>query len=251
MTAGRVYHRYMNGSLKALVIAIFLAFPATFAAAGEKPLTVVELFTSQGCSSCPPADAYLGKLAERSDILALSIHVDYWDYIGWKDTFAKPEYGTRQRKYAQKLGLGYVYTPQMVIQGMAHTTGSDKDTVERLIGDLKGLKRLDVTALREGDSFNVTVPAGDPEEAKVLFVTYDARHDTVIRRGENSGHTLSYYNVVRELSEIGRWTGEAAKIPVPDASARLAGHDGGAVLVQSKKTGRILGAVKLRPAPAS
>jgi len=115
----------MKTTATRILFAFVLSVAASVSHAGNK-ITVVELYTSQGCSSCPPADDFLGKLAERDDILALSLHVDYWDYIGWKDPFASADNTTRQRHYARKLGMGYVYTPQMVVQGMSHTTGSNQ-----------------------------------------------------------------------------------------------------------------------------
>lgn len=241
----------MLKSLQGIVVAVALALASGIAHAGDKPLTVLELFTSQGCSSCPPADAYLGKLAQRDDILALSVHVDYWDYIGWKDMFAKPDFGTRQRKYASKLGTGYVYTPQMVVQGMAHVTGSDKDGIERLIRDLAGAKRLDVGLKLQDGKLTVKIPEGEAIEARVFLATYDARHDVEVQRGENAGHTISYYNVLRDLTEIGRWQGQPQTIDVAVADAGLQGRDGCAVLVQAAKTKRILGAAKLRLTPSS
>jgi hypothetical protein len=111
----------MKKMLSQILCALALTVVVASAHADSRPVTVVELYTSQGCSSCPPADAYLGKIANRDDIIALSFHVDYWDYIGWKDKFARPEHTQRQRKYAGHLGMGYIYTPQLVVQGMAHS----------------------------------------------------------------------------------------------------------------------------------
>ncbi|MEX0694847.1 MAG: DUF1223 domain-containing protein [Rhodospirillales bacterium] len=219
---------------------------ASFAHAGEK-LTVVELYTSQGCSSCPPADAYLGTLAKRDDILALSFHVDYWDYIGWKDPFSLPANSTRQRSYARNLGMGYVYTPQMVIQGMTHTTGSNSGDVERMIRDLQGAKRLDIDLTPVSDGLRIDIPGGtfDGEEAQIVVVTYDKRHENDVTRGENSGRKLAHYNVVREMTGIGAWSGEPVSITLTEQMIAMAGHDGCAVLVQSSRNGRILGAARI------
>jgi len=226
----------------------------TVAAAAEKPqgtpqgtpLTVVELYTSQGCSSCPPADAFLGELAKRDDLLALSIHVDYWDYIGWKDRFASPENTKRQRAYASKLGMRYVYTPQMIVQGAAHSTGSDRGKILALIDKERNSKRVAVKISRAGDGIRVTIAgAGIKEEAIVWLAVFDNRHDTVIRRGENGGRTLSYYNVVRGMKRIGTWNGRPLDIPTGNADMSTDGRDGCAVILQSVTTGRILGAAKL------
>ncbi len=231
------------------VLAIVL-FAATAHAANKpqtQPLTVVELYTSQGCSSCPPADAYLGKLAERDDILALSLHVDYWDYIGWKDKFAFPATTARQRAYARHLGMGYVYTPQMVVQGMAHTTGSNRNTVENLIRDLRGAKRLDVQATHAGKNLAISVPGGTFEDdtARIVVAAFDSKHVTEVQRGENAGRDLAYYNVVRDMVEVGTWSGDAVSLEVTEQQIQMAGRNGCAVLVQSTKTGRILGAAKI------
>lgn len=226
---------------------------ATTASHGADKLTVVELYTSQGCSSCPPADTYLGKLAERDNIIALSFHVDYWDYIGWKDPYALPENTNRQRAYARDLGMGYVYTPQMVVQGMAHTTGSNRGAVENLIRDLKGAKRLDISIKHGDGGLVLDIPGGtfDDEDARIFIATYDAKHENDVSRGENAGHKLAHYNVVREMTEIGTWSGEAIAMTVTEKMIKMTGHDGCAVLVQSTKNGRILGAAKIGLAPKS
>ena len=210
------------------------------------PLTVVELFTSQGCSSCPPADAFLGELAKRDDLLALSVHVDYWDYIGWKDPFASPLNTQRQRDYARKLRLRYVYTPQMVIQGAFQATGSDRAKVLASIEKAAKAKRVPVTIERKQGKIHVAIPgAPTTDEAAVWLVLFDGQHETAIRRGENGGRTLSYYNVVRKMIRIGTWSGREMKIPTGITGEMAAGRDGCGVIVQSLKTGRILGAAKI------
>ena len=220
--------------------------------AGDK-LTVVELYTSQGCSSCPPADTYLGRLAERDDIIALSLHVDYWDYIGWKDPYAIPESTKRQRWYARKLGMGYVYTPQMVVQGMAHTTGSNRGNVERLIRDVHGAKRLDVQIHRTDGGLKVDIAGGTfkGETARIYIAAYDAMHENDVSRGENTGRKLAHYNVVREMTNIGSWSGKPVSLTVGSETIQMAGRDGCVVLVQSPETGRILGAAKIGLMPDS
>jgi len=223
-----------------------LAATSADAEVAKKPLTVIELYTSQGCSSCPPADTYLGELSKRDDILALSLHVDYWDYIGWKDPFANPKHTDRQRDYAVNFGMGYVYTPQMVIQGMTHATGSSHDEVEKVIQELQGAKRVDVRLDRQGDGFKVTVPgASSHDDAAVWLVVFDREHETKIKRGENAGKTLAYHNVVRQMKRIGTWRGSTLKLDVSNAQMAADGRDGCAVLVQSLRNGRILGAAKL------
>ena len=229
--------------LKALVLAagIFAAVNSSVDAAENKSLTLVELHTSQGCSSCPLADAFLGELAKRDDVMALSVHVDYWDYIGWKDCFANPENTKRQRRYAQYLGLRYVYTPQMVIDGADHVTGSDRTKTLKNIKAAAKTKGLAVRVRRDGDGFRISVPAGAKEEAAVWMALFDNRHDTEIKCGENSGRTLGYCNVVREMIRIGTWSGQTLTITTKGADMPADGRDGCAVIVQSIKTGRILG----------
>jgi hypothetical protein len=238
-------------AIAAIALALMLvARPA--AAEAPPPTTVVELFTSQGCSSCPPADKFLGELAERPDLLALSIHVDYWDYIGWKDPFASPDNTRRQRDYARTMKLRFVYTPQMVIQGASHATGSDRSSVLRRIKEAQAMPRLPVTVRHADGKIAITVAGAgqapekgtEKEEAAVWLAAFDRRHETAIRRGENGGRTLAYHNVVRTMQHIGTWNG--APLTLSAALADLGGHpDGCAVIVQSVATGRILGAAKI------
>ncbi len=235
----------MRNTLIPALSAFALLVLASAAFASDRP-TVVELYTSQGCHSCPPADAYLGELAKRDDILALSFHVDYWDYIGWKDVYALPANTPRQRAYAKHLGMRYVYTPQMVVQGMAHATGSDRHSVSGLIEDLEGLKRLDVAMTSDSKGLSINVSGGTfDEEARVIAVAFDAQHETDIRRGENAGKKLSYYNVVRDWLDVATWNGKPLKVDVARDQISIGGRDGAAVLVQSKESGRILGAARI------
>jgi hypothetical protein len=221
-------------------------------AAGERPLTVVELFTSQGCSSCPPADEYLGVLAERDDLLALSFHVDYWDYIGWKDPFAKSAHTERQRQYREFFNTRYVYTPQMVIQGAYETVGSKRADVAARIEKARAMPRLDVALAREAGGVAIHVaPAGTSgvtaEDAAVWFIAFDDRHQTAVARGENKGRQIVNRNVVRRFDLVGTWNGAAFAARVAGPARGEPGGDGAAVLIQSLVTGRILGAARLGP----
>ncbi|MFQ5763847.1 MAG: DUF1223 domain-containing protein [Rhodospirillales bacterium] len=230
----------------ALALALVLALASHTATAGEGPPVVVELFTSQGCSSCPPADRFLGELAKRDDVLALSVHVDYWDYIGWKDPFASPANTKRQHRYARKMGLRYVYTPQMIIQGADHATGSDRPTVLAKIAEARKLDRLPVTIVRAEDGVRVTVPgAHTTDKAAVWLAVFDREHETAIQRGENGGRTLKYHNVVHNIVRIGTWSGQPLDIPTGIAAMAGEGRDGCAVIVQSLSTGHILGAARV------
>jgi hypothetical protein len=213
------------------------------ASSGPTPV-VVELYTSQGCSSCPPADALLGELARRKDVVALSFHVDYWDYIGWKDPFASAAATERQRDYGRALGLKMVYTPQIIVDGTADAVGSDQNAVEKLIAAAAKRPRVDIKfSLDEMGRLFVELPehplAG---MATVWLAVFDSEHKTAVARGENSGATLSDYNVVRELRRVGNWPGTPVQLPVamaPDAAAK---HDGCAIIVQLGETGPILAA---------
>lgn len=237
--------RHIPISLAAAVVglAFLTGGPATTLA--DKGPVVVELYTSQGCSSCPPADAYLGKLAKRDNIIALSFHVTYWDYLGWKDRFALKAATKRQRAYSRHFGRGYVYTPQMVIDGQSEAVGSRRVSVDRAIG--KAARRTDKIAVAFRKAADGTLHAelpmrqasGAAERATVWLVFFDNNHTTDIRRGENGGKKLTYHNVVRRLAAVGSWEGEKKSIALPTPGA---GRDGCAVIVQSDQTGRILGA---------
>jgi len=224
-------------------ILLSMVFSAATAAAAEKPLTVVELYTSQGCSSCPPADAYLGELAERGEkdgLLALSFHVDYWNYLGWADPFSSAAYSKRQGDYARYFDARNVYTPQMVIQGMRQVVGSNRPEVVRAIKSVASSPRIDLTVSRGADGMMLNLPAaGTGYNANVLVVTYDAEHITAVKRGENRGKKINNRNVVRTLKHLADWHGEAMQVPLGVSGAI---GDQGAVLLQSTDTGAILGA---------
>jgi hypothetical protein len=218
--------------------------------ASEPSLIVVELFTSQGCSSCPPADAYLGELARRPDVLALSYHVDYWNYIGWTDPFASKAATQRQRDYAKHLNLRYVYTPQMVVDGTAEGVGSERATIGLLISaaarDPSPHQPVSIT--RRGDGkLRVHVDAGRaPEPATIWLIGFDGERSTQVLHGENEGQTLRDYQVVRSCQTIGVWRGDTVDLSLPESEAP--GDGGVAVLLQlGGGTGRIIGAAVLRP----
>ncbi len=226
-------------SLAALAAQMLLASPAAFAADAAHP-TVVELFQSQGCSSCPPAAANVLAVSDRPDVLALAFEVDYWDRLGWKDTFSSPAWTARQYSYARAMGRDGVYTPQVVVNGRAEGDGLESS----------GLGAL----MHEGDrgsggpelGFNgaaVSVGAGTAPQrgADVWLVRYDPRViEVAIKRGENAGRTLPHKDVVREMALIGRWDGRAASFPVPAGTSGLAE----AAIVQSAGAGPILAAAK-------
>jgi len=238
------YVEGMSPTLKALVLAGAVIAATPPAAPAAEPV-VVELFTSQGCSSCPPADALLTDLSRREDVLALSFHVNYWDYIGWKDPFASVAATERQRSYTRPFGLSYVYTPQMVIQGRRQMTGSDRRGVLEAVDREAALPRLKVEIGGDAGGATAVLPARDGAEASTLWaVAFDYAHTTRIERGENGGRTLAYSNVVRDILRIGPWRGEAARVPLP-MSELAAGRDAVALLVQEDNSGAILGAAVL------
>lgn len=208
---------------------------------------VVELFTSQGCSSCPPADAYLGRLAKRPDIVALSFHVDYWDYIGWKDPFASHETTERQRAYARVLKQRYVYTPEMVVDGIGDDTGAAAavDTLLKQAAQRSPKRATPDLSRDAGGNLAIKLAAYrlESESADVLLVVYDRRQNTRVARGENGGRTLDNFNVVRRFETIRRWNGSPALWTVPVGP--LQPGQGLAVLVQRADQGPMIGANKL------
>ena len=213
--------------------AVLLGLSTLPAAADGVSPVVVELFTSQGCSSCPPADAYLGELAQQRGIIALAYHVDYWDYIGWRDPLASPAATERQRRYTQALGARYLYTPEMVIDGRQDATGSDRAAVSRLIRNGRDAGPKVPLTVREGpeDKYTIDIPAADYRgTATVWMALFDREHTTAVERGENSGRSLRDYNAVRELRRLGSWSGKAVQIPV---EMPLKPANGCAILLQA------------------
>ena len=229
----------------AFFLSLGLAVTIGPARAGERPI-VVELFTSEGCSSCPPADALLAELANRPDVLALSFHVDYWDRLGWKDPYSSHEATARQNRYATLLALTTVYTPQIVVDGKWQAVGSDRVDVERAL-DLarRSLKEIPVALSLDHGRAQVTLgPGGDAVSASVLLIGFDRRHVTAVQRGENGGRTLAHVDVVHGVEEIARFTGDANEIeaPIPWHCDRIA------AVVQAAD-GRVLGVAVRDPEP--
>jgi hypothetical protein len=240
-----VFPRRVAVALFALALA---ALPAAKLAAGEgKPAIVVELFTSQGCNSCPPADAFLGELARRPDVIALGFHVDYWDYIGWKDPFAQHGFTKRQRGYSHLLGQRYVYTPQMIVDGRYQDVGSDRRAIDRLIERARKDRATGPMPVIEltGEGLTRTARVSGPAPAapaQIFFVAIDRKHETDVERGENGGKRLPNYNVVRAMRLIGTFDGKTVELPV-DLSAVAGKSDGGVLLMQSADMGPVLAAI--------
>ncbi|WP_245416171.1 thioredoxin family protein [Microvirga sp. 17 mud 1-3] len=224
-------------------------------ASAEPPRAVVELFTSQGCSSCPPADALLAGMARRSDIVALSFPVDYWDYLGWKDTLAQPLFTARQKAYAATRSDRQVYTPQVIVNGMKPCIGSDWSKVETSIqSTTEGRGTLPVDVSLKEEAGTVTISVAEPPRAlegrksrgEVWVLPVMREQKVAIGRGENRGKTVTYANVVRGMRRVGEWQGGSARFQVSLTEAR-GEADGYVVLIQSgdgTKPGPILGAAK-------
>ena len=220
------------------------AGPSARAADTRSPV-VVELFTSQGCSSCPPAEAFLGELAQREDVIALAFHVDYWDYIGWKDRFASPAWTKRQRDYAEALALRTLYTPQMVIDGRADAVGSDRSSVHLLIERSAALPKPALTVESAAGKHVLNLPETRLDApATVWLAIYDREQRTSVGRGENAGRALIEHNIVRKLQKVASWEGAAATLDLDLADA-LGEGAGGAILVQSDGAGPILAALAI------
>jgi hypothetical protein len=219
---------------RALLFLLCLSLQIAPAAAGEPPI-VVELFTSEGCSSCPPADALLAELASRPDVLALSFHVDYWDRLGWKDPFSSHEATERQNRYATLLDLATVYTPQIVVDGKWQAVGSDRADVEQALDRARRDRReVPVTLALDHGQAQVKLSAGSNGAAAILLIGFDRRHVTAVKRGENSGRTLAHVDVVRGLEEIARSSAGEITVPIPWPCDRVA------AVVQAAD-GRVLG----------
>ncbi len=213
------------------------------------PRAVVELFTSQGCSACPPADAIFLELTDRSDILALSYHVDYWDYIGWVDTFGTPENSEFQRSYAKSLGNARIYTPQMVINGSMDVVGSRRNDIEKGIREASLPVFVDLSY--EDGLLDVRIPATSTgREAVVYLVTFRGRAEVEITRGENRGKYITYAQIVTSRQIIGMWDPQkGAQLTLPMYELLDEENDGVAILVQQQSEGNpgtILGASLFR-----
>jgi hypothetical protein len=228
------------------------AIVAIIRPAHAEPRAVVELFTSQGCSSCPPADKIIGELAKDPSVIALSMPIDYWDYLGWKDTLADSRFSARQKAYSQMRGDRDVYTPQVVINGSAHVVGSDRAGIEEAIGDTEkagGVMSVPVTMTLAGKLITVSVAASTKAPAathgEIWICSISKAVPISIGRGENRGREVTYHNVVRNLLKVGDYNGSAGSWTVPLENISREGVDAAAVYVQDgnrDKPGPMLGA---------
>lgn len=258
----------MTARLLAVAFACFsalvLAAAAPRAENAGKITGVVELFTSQGCNSCPSADAVLGELAQRPDLVALAYHVDYWDYLGWQDTFASRENTRRQKQYKYALGSRSIYTPQAVLNGRAEMNGGDREPILRALKEMAlagAAPQVPLRADRRGDSLVIDVAAAQtqgagveavsdgapPAHAHLLAVAFGPPTPVTIPEGENKGRTIVYWNPVRRIQPVGVWSGKPAHFEVPWSAAA---GEGAAVLLQRVEPGGlpgpILGAAVIR-----
>jgi hypothetical protein len=232
--------------LAIILFALALLAQAQPVRAGEGGSVVVELFTSQGCPACPPAEAYLRELAGRGDVIALEFHIDYYDYAGWKDPFGDPEYTRRWRGYAQALDARYEYTPFMVVGGGAHVVGSQRNEVEQRIRLERSQAAVHprLTLEMTESSAVVTIDGDGPVGIfDIILATYDGSHETMVTAGENRGKTLTNVNVVRGFQRVAQWAGDPITVKVP--LSRMTGDGGCAVLLQRAGGGPILAAASV------
>jgi len=234
----------------ALGLTIFVSCSVLAVAKQGKQVDVLELFTSQGCSSCPPADALLKTLSNKDDIIALTLPVNYWDHLGWKDTLAKETFTERQYAYAKARGDREIYTPQMIVNGVSHVVGSQRHAVESAMENTSRMlnqARVPISLERKGGSISLTTGAAPEgsgyDSGRIWVACYSKSVDVAIAHGENTGREIVYTNVVRELIPAGRWSGEPKQMTVDMPVA--VPFDGIAVILQAEDSRAILGAAAI------
>jgi hypothetical protein len=225
---------------------VWMAALCTIPAAAQtsSPAVVVELYTSQGCSSCPPADEFLAALARDPMIIPLALHVDYWDYIGWADSFADPKFTARQKAYARNIGSRTIYTPQMIVGGLDRVEGHAPTEVASLVmKHLKAAQLVSVTAMRDGEKLVIHAEAVRPlgQVVKVQLVRYNPEESVSIARGENAGRTVTYHNIVTSWQVVGDWDGSA---PLQLEASYPKGNPG-VVILQAEGPAEILAAARI------
>ena len=227
----------------ATIAALALGMAAAHAQTPSKaPKAVIELFTSQGCSSCPPADALVVELAKDPALIALTLPVTYWDYLGWKDTLGKDSFARRQKFYAKARGDGQVYTPQVVVNGTAHAIGSERAEIEKAVSQSAAAGfSARITLKEEGGALRIRVAPAEGEAATTAGIwVLPTTHRAVVpvTRGENQGRTLAYANVVRGMVRIGDWTGGDTSVTAPLSVTQAPDADGYVVVVQAERPGK-------------
>lgn len=231
--------------MKRLLGACALFWLSAVPLAAQNGPVVVELFTSQGCSSCPPADEMLHKLSQRDDVIALALHVDYWDYIGWKDEFADPRNANRQRAYARVAGRKSVYTPQMIVMGQTDIVGAKPMELADAISSHKDVTQPVRMALnRKGNTLTIEAEALERDLGRMVIqlVRYQAQRETHITRGENAGQTIQYSNVSEGWTILGEWDGAAPLMQTVEVTGTLPV----VVLIQAVGEGPIFAAAQIR-----
>lgn len=241
--------RWVTALLCLMMPAFAAGAAATASAQEQRVVAVLELFTSQGCSSCPTADALLRSYAERPDIVALSLPVDYWDYLGWRDTLASPKFTSRQRAYADERGDGRVYTPQVVVNGLKHVVGSRRDEIDRALAETAERLAVDrVELVANSDGKTITIEAGASPLASqmsggtVWLAVVQPSVEVEIRRGENRGKKVAYANVVRDLTPVGMWSDKPTRIELQASAVLQKEGQRCAVLLQQGTVGAVVAA---------
>lgn len=240
-----------------LALAMVLILPSSRSFAQEDgvnpsfppPKNVLELFTSQGCDTCPPADQIFAKYAERPDIIAISLPVDIWDYLGWKDTLATDKNSERQKAYAKSRGDGAIYTPQVIVNGMIGVSGNDTKAIDeaiKLSDETLANSRVPVRFWHERNSIIIEIGDAPPglqkKDATIWFGVVQKKAEVPVERGDNKGKTLTYTNVVRELLPVGSWDGKAKRLQLARTAVMTPDTQASIVLLQEGKAGPILGA---------
>ncbi|HSF63926.1 MAG TPA: DUF1223 domain-containing protein [Paracoccaceae bacterium] len=224
---------------------LFAVTLAQGAQAQGEPGVVVELYTSQGCSSCPPADDFMAVLADEPGVIALALHVDYWDYLGWADAFAQAQFTDRQKAYARSAGKKMIYTPQMIVGGQDRMVGHKVEDVRAAIARHAGLPRdVRLTVTREGDTIRITATAVPPADRRlrVQLVRYLPEQQVAIERGENAGRIVTYRNIVTSWQGVGEWH---AMTPL-DMGLPAQGDEPVVVILQEDGPAQIVAAAALR-----
>lgn len=225
-----------------LALAITGLSAATAQAQSTSPV-VVEVYTSQGCSSCPPADDFVAALSNDPNVIVLALHVDYWDYIGWKDSFGNPAFTERQKSYARAVGSRTIYTPQLIVEGEERIEGFNPErTLQQIARHMGAESPVSLSIRREGEMLFVNAEADPPlsEEAVIHLVRYRPSETVLIERGENSGKTITYHNIVTQWEELGTWAGTGPlemSVPVPGVGPSV-------ILIQEQGPAAILAAAR-------
>lgn len=237
-------------ALLAVAIALGLVRPsgAGSGVATRRPV-VVELYTSQGCSSCVPADAFLARLTKRKDVLALSLPITYWDMLGWKDTLATKANTDRQKAYAQAMGRGGVYTPQVIVDGLKDLVGSKQDAIEQEIRAREAkLPDIPIQLALRPKEVHLVVDAeksAPSRDATIWMMTVRPRATVKIGSGENAGRTITYRNIVMDVKAVGLWKGKKVTLDLPRDATGAGPQDGIAVILQQAGYGPVLGATPI------